>query len=96
LIVFVPAGAQRRSACDEPRIQAAIIAGMISKTASLLVAALLTLHAPPAAAYIDPNVGGLLFQLLAPVFVVIIAFWNRLKSVVSHLLKKMRAAVFRR
>jgi hypothetical protein len=47
-------------------------------------------------AYIDPNVGGLLFQLLAPVFVVIIAFWNRLKNVVSHLLKKMRAAVFRR
>jgi hypothetical protein len=69
---------------------------MISKTASLLAAALLTLHAPLAQAYIDPNVGGLLFQLLAPVFVLIIAFWNRLKSGVSHLLKKMRAAVFRR
>jgi len=69
---------------------------MISKLACILTGALLTLHAPLAAAYIDPNVGGLLFQVLAPIFVLMIALWNRLKSGVSLLLKKMRAAVFRR
>lgn len=36
---------------------------------------LLTLFSPPALAYIDPNTGGYLFQLLAPLVAIAMSVW---------------------
>ena len=36
--------------------------------------------AEPAYAYIDPNMGGLLFQILAPILLAIAAAWSLLKT----------------
>lgn len=41
----------------------------------LVVVFLSTIAVTPAQAYIDPNTGGMLFQLLFPLFAVLLAFW---------------------
>ena len=56
---------------------------------SLIVGVLLALLPGAAYAYIDPNAGGLLFQILTPVFVAIVVFWAFLK----HKLKALWARV---
>jgi hypothetical protein len=45
-------------------------------TILILVACLLP---QTAAAYIDPNLGGMLLQWVAPIFALMIAFWSRIK-----------------
>ena len=53
----------------------------------LLVAALL---APTCAhAYIDPNAGGLLFQLLAPVFAAIVGAWIFLRRWITETARQL-------
>jgi len=42
----------------------------------------------PAHAYIDPNAGGMLFQLLAPVFATVIGVWLFLRQWISGLLRR--------
>jgi len=42
-------------------------------------ASVLVLVPSSAFAYIDPNAGGILFQILAPLFLLVIAFWTALK-----------------
>ncbi len=42
-------------------------------------------------AYIDPNAGGFLFQLLTPVFIAIIAFWAFLKHKLKALWSRLAA-----
>jgi hypothetical protein len=39
------------------------------------LALLLTVTSGPAFAYIDPNAGGMLFQLLAPLFAAVVGGW---------------------
>ena len=56
---------------------------------SLISGMLLALAPGAAFAYIDPNAGGLLFQILTPVFVAIVVFWTFLK----HKLKSLWARV---
>ena len=56
---------------------------------------LLALSPAQAVAYVDPNVGGVLFQWLAPLFALIIVLWGRLKYVASLLLRKIRDVFFR-
>jgi hypothetical protein len=46
-------------------------------------------YAGPALAYIDPNVGGVLFQLLLPVFLALLAFWNYLKRLVRTMIARI-------
>lgn len=35
-------------------------------------------------AYIDPNAGGLLFQLLAPLFAAVVAAWVFMRRTIAH------------
>lgn len=62
-----------------------------------LVAAgvLLALTPELALAYIDPNAGGLLFQILTPVFIAIVAFRAFLKHKTKALWSRM-SALFRK
>ncbi len=47
---------------------------------SYLISGMLLALVPGAAfAYIDPNAGGILFQILTPVFIAIVVFWTFLK-----------------
>lgn len=41
----------------------------------------------PAQAYIDPNAGGLLFQIMAPVFAIIASLWIVAKEKIVKLFK---------
>lgn len=43
----------------------------------------------PAQAYIDPNAGGMLFQLLAPVFAAVIGGWLMLRRWISARLRQL-------
>lgn len=43
----------------------------------------------PAQAYIDPNAGGMLFQLLAPVFAAVIGGWLVLRRWISARLRQL-------
>ncbi len=57
---------------------------------SLLCTALcLALVCMPAHAYIDPNAGGMLFQLLAPLFATVIGVWLFLRQWISALLRRV-------
>lgn len=47
----------------------------MSRLSALLFAAILLVLSHPAQAYIDPNAGGLLFQMLAPVFAAVVGAW---------------------
>lgn len=48
------------------------------------------LYVEPAFAYVDPNIGGLLFQIFAPLFALIIAFWSRIKFVSGLAFTKLK------
>jgi hypothetical protein len=45
--------------------------------------------AGPAHAYIDPNAGGMLFQLLAPVFAAAVGAWLFLRRWISDLAQRL-------
>ncbi len=53
------------------------------RTVLVLLLGALLLIAPPAHAYIDPNAGGLLFQLLAPLFAAAVGAWLFLRRWIS-------------
>ena len=55
---------------------------------ALLALALLLLPAS-AFAYIDPNAGGLLFQLLAPLFVAVVGGWLFLRRWISEHVRQL-------
>jgi hypothetical protein len=44
--------------------------------------------ADPAYAYIDPNAGGMLFQLLAPVLAAIVGGWLFLRRWISEIVRR--------
>jgi hypothetical protein len=54
-----------------------------------LTGVVLTTISAPAAAYVDPNMGGFIFQLLAPLFALLLAAWmffaDRIKRVYAFL-----------
>ena len=56
----------------------------------LLILALLLwcLQPLPALAYIDPNAGGMLFQLLAPLFAAIVGAWLFLRRWIAEVLRQ--------
>jgi hypothetical protein len=64
---------------------------MIRPRTLLLVGTLLVLllDAFPAQAYIDPNAGGLLFQLLAPLFAAIVGAWLFLRRWIAQLARRL-------
>ena len=49
----------------------------------------LLLPALPAWSYIDPNAGGMLFQLLAPVFAAIVGGWLFLRRWIAAQLRRL-------
>jgi len=49
----------------------------------------LLLPALPAWAYIDPNAGGMLFQLLAPMFAAIVGAWLFLRRWIAAQLRRL-------
>ena len=55
-------------------------------TAALMV---LCLHHGMAYAYIDPNAGGMLFQLLAPVFAAAVGAWLFLRRWISEAVRSL-------
>jgi hypothetical protein len=55
----------------------------------LFAALCLSLLSLPAHAYIDPNAGGLLFQLLAPIFAAIVGAWLFLRQWISQGLRRL-------
>jgi hypothetical protein len=52
-----------------------------------MVALLLLLAPGSASAYIDPNAGGMLFQLLAPVFAAAVGAWLFLRRWIAEVLR---------
>ena len=48
------------------------------------------LQPAPAFAYIDPSSGGLLFQILAPLFAAIVGGWVFLRRAIARLLHSIR------
>ena len=57
---------------------------------SLIWAALALLVQPATAwAYIDPNAGGMLFQLLAPLFAAIVGAWLFLRRWISETVRRL-------
>lgn len=56
---------------------------MLKRT--LLALAALALVAPEAHAYIDPNVGGWLYQLLFPLLIALAGAWAALRHKISRL-----------
>ena len=56
---------------------------------------LLGLYPVTCFAYVDPNLGGALFQWLAPLFAVFVVLWGRLKYVAGLLLRRIRDLFFR-
>ena len=60
------------------------------RAAKLLVALLVLLSQPlPAWAYIDPNAGGMLFQLLTPLFAAIVGGWLFLRRWIASLVRRL-------
>jgi hypothetical protein len=51
--------------------------------------ALLCLHPGTAWAYIDPNAGGMLFQLLAPVFAAAVGAWLFLRRWIAEAVRNL-------
>ena len=59
------------------------------KTLSALAFVFMVLLCPvPARAYIDPNAGGMLFQLLAPLLAAIVGAWLFLRRWLADLFKR--------
>jgi hypothetical protein len=59
---------------------------------SLLVLALLT--PLPALAYIDPNTGGMIFQILAPILAMVTSAWLFLKDRIKAGWHRLKRAIF--
>jgi len=58
-----------------------------------LLLGIFTALVPGAAfAYIDPNAGGILFQILTPVFIAIVVFWTFLKQKLKALWTRVISA----
>ena len=53
------------------------------------VVLLLCLSAPNANAYIDPNAGGLLYQILLPLIVAVTAGWRYVKMTARNLIHRL-------
>lgn len=62
----------------------------------LALALLLSLSVDPAHAYIDPNAGGMLFQLLAPVMAAIVGGWLFLRRWISDVARRAWRRLTRR
>lgn len=61
-----------------------------SPASPILAIALLALTSSgPAFAYIDPNAGGMLFQLLAPVFAAAVGAWLFLRRWIAGLARRI-------
>lgn len=60
-------------------------------SASRLISALLLglLCCEPAMAYIDPNAGGLLFQLLAPLLAAVVGGWLFLRRWITYQVRRL-------
>jgi hypothetical protein len=58
---------------------------------SLVVALLLCCGMSEANAYIDPNAGGMLFQLLAPVFAAVVGAWLFLRRWIADACRRLWA-----
>lgn len=50
---------------------------------------LLIVSSSPAFAYIDPNAGGMLFQMLAPLFAAIVGGWLFLRRWISAMVRQL-------
>lgn len=76
--------APRRPRLQPPRV-------MRNHRPLLLLAALLALWLQPgsAYAYVDPNAGGLLFQLLAPVFAAAVGGWLFLRRWITEVVRSL-------
>jgi hypothetical protein len=61
------------------------------RTISLVTTLVLCCVPNLAFAYIDPNAGGILFQILTPLFIVIVAFWVFLKQKVKAAWTRIRS-----
>jgi hypothetical protein len=57
---------------------------------------LLLTHAIPAWAYIDPNAGGVLFQLLAPLFAAAVGGWLFLRRWIAEQVRRLWRRLTRR
>lgn len=57
--------------------------------ASAIALAAVLAFTTPAFAYIDPNAGGMLFQLLAPLFAAVVGAWLFLRRWITDLLRRL-------
>jgi hypothetical protein len=55
---------------------------------SLMLGIALVVVCEPALAYIDPNAGGMLFQLLAPIFAAAVGAWLFLRRWIADLARR--------
>ena len=62
---------------------------MLLVTRALVLALVLTTCALPAWAYIDPNAGGVLFQLLAPLFAAVVGGWLVARRWIAETCKRL-------
>lgn len=62
----------------------------VSLRTVILLAMAMFFTAGPALAYIDPNAGGLLYQVLAPVLIAAAAVYGFLKKRISTLFSRLR------
>ena len=65
------------------------VPGRVSATLALA----LLLFAPSAQAYIDPNAGGMLFQLLAPLFAALVGGWLFLRRTIASAARRLWARI---
>ena len=59
------------------------------RTAALSTVVLLVLFPGSAWAYIDPNAGGMLFQLLAPLFAALVGAWLFLRRWIAEQVRRL-------
>jgi len=59
------------------------------KPAALLALLSMLLLPAPAWAYIDPNAGGMLFQLLAPLFAAVVGGWLFLRKWIAEQVRQV-------
>jgi hypothetical protein len=60
---------------------------LVRRVIGILILALLPMSA--AHAYIDPNAGGMLFQLLAPLFAALVGAWLFLRRFLADLARRV-------
>ena len=61
----------------------------MTRLLALAVLVLWSLQPLPALAYIDPNAGGMLFQLLAPLFAAAVGAWLFLRHWIAEFVRKL-------